>query len=322
MKQANRVITKRNVYTEKSRFLDIDWLLFRYYVRLRLRSTIYKLLPKTFLYKRALRNHLKQKGREIYRIDLKNPKTFAEKLLWLKAYHRFDNAHMLVDKYAAKSIIAEKLGKKYVIPVLAVYNWVSEMDFNQLPDKCVIKPNNGSGSVFIYDRSKGEEYEYYIRKRLGIIMKFDGYDLLWEWQYGAIEKKIIVEPYIDYLDDPSIISDYKFYCFNGIPKFVQLDQNRHGVHKRSFVDLNWKEMDLRFWKTPIKPIPDKPRNFSEMVDMATQLSRDLVFARIDLYNIQGEIKFGEITLHPGSGHFPFQTYKDDLEIGAMLKLPV
>ena len=85
--------------------------------------------------------------------------------------------------------------------------------------------------------------------------------------------------------------------------------------------MNWKKIDLRFWKTPIDPIPDRPANFAEMIDIATGLSRDLVFARIDLYNIQGEVKFGEITLHPGSGHFPFETYEDDLEVGSMLTLP-
>ena len=287
-----------------------------------MRAIVFKLLPKTFLYKQALRKHLRQKGREIYSIDLKRPKTFAEKLLWLKTNNRFDGAHELVDKYAVKSYVEKLIGKKYVIPALAVFDSIEEIDFEKLPEKCVLKPNHGSGWVFIYDRLRGQEYEHYIRKRLGIIMKFEGSDLLWEWQYKGIQRKIILEPYIDDLDNPEIISDYKFFCFHGKPRFIQLDQNRNGVHKRSFVDLKWKLMDLRFWKSPIDPIPKKPLNLAEMIDIASRLSKDLVFARIDLYNIRGEIKFGEITLHPGSGHFPFETYEDDLAVGALMKLPV
>jgi len=257
-------------------------------------------------------------GNHRYIANIFNPKTFNEKIIWLKLNHRFSNGTKLVDKYLVKNIVSELIGPEYLIPTLNVFDSVEEIDPNKLPQKCVLKPNHGSGMVVFYDKKSGMDVWDSQKIKLRKWLDLDVYKETREWQYKNIPRKIIVEPLID---EMSKVIDYKFYCFDGKVKIICLDMNRFANHKRNFVDCNWNLLPY-IQKFENGKLPEKPSNFDEMINICEKLSAGLIFSRIDLYNINNEIKFGEITLHPSSGHAPFETYQQDLGMGSFMNLPI
>jgi hypothetical protein len=274
-------------------------------------------VPQTFLYKlRHYKSHL-FRGNHSYWANLEKPQTFNEKILWLKRYHRFDLGPVIADKVTVQDYVKTKIGEEILIPQVAVYSSADEIDFNSLPEQCVLKPNHGSGWVIIIkgDETKQELEEY--RKQLRQWMSWNAYYLFGEWQYKNIERKIICEPFIHDLQN---VIDYRFYCFNGQPELIQLDLDRYTKHKRAFKDLYWNDIDieLKFPKASRK-IP-KPLNLKRMIEISSILCQRFIFARVDLFNVNGKIYFGEITLHPAAGNGTFGTYNQDLQLGRMLDL--
>jgi hypothetical protein len=250
-------------------------------------------------------------------VNLKNPQTFDENIIWLKRYHRFDLGPVIADKVAVREYVKEKIGEEILIPQIAIYNSAEEIDFNSLPEQCVLKPNHGSGWVIIIkgDETKQELTQY--RKQLRQWMSWNAYYLFGEWQYKNIERKIICEPYVQEIDD---LMDYKFFCFNASPEIIQIDTDRHTNHKRLFKDLNWSDADISLQYPSEKKDVSKPEKLKEMVEIARKLSEPFIFSRIDLYNASGKIYFGEITLHPEAGNGVFGSYEEDLRLGEMLDL--
>lgn len=252
------------------------------------------------------------------KLDLQNPKTFNEKLQWLKLYDRNPRYSDLVDKVKAKSIIASTIGKEYIVPLIGKWDNANDIDFSELPDKVVLKCNHDQGSVRIIDNlsceNKDELVQFYSRR-----LKRNPYPGTREFAYRDITPMVFAEEYLG-----ERIVDYKFYCFNGEPKFLYCGQGLTDDHslKIDFYNMDWEIMP--FYRTDylrLGEIP-KPTHFQEMIDIAKKLSEDVPFVRIDLFEVNDRVYFSEFTLCPASGLMPFVPEEYDLIVGNMLNLEV
>ncbi len=266
------------------------------------------------LYLKCLfKKHMKAKQ------NLSDPKTFSEKLQWLKLYDRKPGYTFMADKVTVKDYIADKIGEEFIIPTIGVYNTVDEIPFDDLPEKFVIKCTHDSGSVFICDKTKGVDTDY-IKKELAIRLEKNFFWYGREWVYKNIKPRIIVEKFIS--DETGICpADYKFFCFNGKMEIFKVDYNRFVKHVANYYDKDFNLIE--FGEANYLPNPsiklNLPANFNKMVDIAETLSKDLLFLRVDLYSINNRIYFGELTFYPSSGIVPF-TNEGDIVLGNLLKL--
>lgn len=254
-------------------------------------------------------------------INFNNPKTFNEKIQWLKLNYRNEEYTKLVDKYRVKQYITKLIGEEYVIPTLGVWNNVDDIDFKSLPEKFVLKCNNDSGGIVIcknkkdFDEAKAKSF---LKERL----KNNGYWYRREWPYKNVKPCIIAEKYME--DSISKdIKDYKFFCFNGSMEFFDIDIDRFIEHRANYYDRNGNF--LPFGKTYCPPDYTKkiemPKNLDKMIELAETISHNTVLSRIDFYEIDGQVYFGEITFYPGSGFSPFTDEKWDYKLGDMIDLP-
>lgn len=253
-------------------------------------------------------------------LDLDNPKTMNEKLQWLKLYNRKPEYTQMVDKVLAKDYVAKKVGEKYIIPTLGVWNHFNEIDFDKLPDQFVLKTNHsggGDGVVICKEKSKFDRKA--AEKKLEYSLRQDISRSLVEWPYRSIKRKILAEMYLG--DNPI---DYKFYCFDGDADVVMMCTERETGHpKFYFFDKDWnlRRLNKRGKEAPEGFTLPKPEGMDEMFSIASKLSEGLPYARIDLYNIEGKIYFGEITFFPSSGFEVNRLYESDLYFGNKIKLP-
>jgi hypothetical protein len=219
----------------------------------------------------------------------------------------------LVDKVEVKHWVANRIGAEHIIPTLGVYERPADVPLQTLPRPCILKPTHASGHVLMLKGGTGEPTPDHIQSRLAGWQKIEHYLVSGEPQYRDIQPRIICEPLIgaDQVDLP----DYKFFCFDGKPVFVQVDLKRHIRHVRSFYDVQWKPQDftLRYPKSD-HDVPC-PSRFDKMLDIASTLSVGFSFVRVDLYAVERRIYFGELTFHPESGNAPFSNFEADLELG-------
>lgn len=251
-------------------------------------------------------------------INLKDPKSFNEKLHWLKLNDRKDYYTKLVDKYEVRNYIEEKIGKEYLIPLIGVWKKFDDINFDKLPNKFVLKCTHCSGGVIICtDKSK---FDFsFARRKLNKILSKNYFYYYREWPYKNVEPKIICEKYmID--DDEKELKDYKILCFNGEPKLIQVDYERFTNHKRNYYDINWKLTDLQRIVPNNSIIENKPEQLNEMLDIAKVLSKGFIFIRIDLYLINSKVYFGELTFFPGSGYTDNKPEEYDIKLGNWIKL--
>lgn len=254
------------------------------------------------------------------RLNLKNPVTYSEKLQWLKLYDRNPKYTLMVDKLAVKAYVASLIGKEHIIPTLAVWDTVDEIDLSTLPDKFVLKTTNGGGGGgVVICRDKASFDLEAAKKKLSRALSSDIFIQTREWPYKNVVGRIIAEEYIP--DGSSEgLKDYKFFCFNGIVKFLKVDFGRFVEHHANYYSTEGKL--LEFGEQGLEPNPDYPielpENLNEMISLAEVLSKASTFLRIDLYNVKGQIYFGEITFYPASGMLPWTTPDADTEIGRYL----
>lgn len=252
--------------------------------------------------------------------NLKNPKTFNEKLQWLKLYDHNPYYTKLVDKYEVKSIVADLIGKEYIIPTLGVWDNADDIDFDKLPDKFVLKATHDSGRVIICKNKEKLDKEW-AKKEMTKSLKRDFYALTREWPYKDVPRHIIAEEFIE--DKSGDLKDYKFFCFNGKIEFFKIDFDRFIRHKANYYNKKW---ELQPFEEVVCPSDEnikneKPENFERMIKLAEILAKDLPFSRIDFYNNQGDIYFGEITFFPNSGMGKFNPSDTDTKLGHLITLP-
>lgn len=256
------------------------------------------------------------------RLNLNNPKTFNEKMQWLKLYDRKDIYTTMVDKYEIKKFVANIVGEKYIIPTLGIYDKFDDIDFNKLPNQFVIKCTHDSGGLVICkDKNKIELKK--AKNKIKKSLSKNYYLMHREWPYKNVKPRIIIEKY---MEDSSTtqLNDYKIMCFNGEPKCSFVCTNRDNKELGlavTFFDLNWNKMPFERHYRSSNDYIKKPVNYKKMLELSKELAKDIPFVRVDWYEINGKLYFGELTFYPGAGLEEFTPEKWDYKLGEMIKLP-
>lgn len=234
------------------------------------------------------------------RIDLKNPKEFNEKLIWLNfnQYYKDPLVIQCADKYKVREYV-EKCGCKEILnELIGVYENSEEIKWDDLPEKFVLKCNHGTGYNIICN-DKGKLDKENVKIQLNKWLKEDFSKVAAEMQYKRIPRKIICEKYIDMGNDKLPI-DYKIYCFNGEPRIILVMKDRDTSVTREFYDMKWQRLHLREFEGSPESPTKKPDNLNEMIEYAKKLSKPFKFVRADFYNINDKIIFGELTFTPAA----------------------
>lgn len=262
-------------------------------------------------------------------IDWKHPRTFTEKLQWLKVYDYKPEYTRMVDKLAAKDYVAERIGKEYIIPTLGVWDSVEDIDWDSLPNQFVLKTTHGGGGcgVVVCPDKSNLDKEKAIAK-LRVSMRSNAGQTYREKAYLNVPRKIIAEKFMAERKAPSEIvdkdlPDYKFFCFNGEPRYCQVIRDRHSKETIDFYDMEWKHMPFvglnPVAKNGLNPVA-KPQHLEVMKDICRKLSKSMKFSRIDLYVIDDKEYFGEITLYPAAGFGEFNPTEWNVKLGDLIKL--
>ena len=250
--------------------------------------------------------------------DINNPKTFNEKIQWRKIFEATPLITKLTDKYKVREWVKEKIGDKYLIPILGVYKKYEDINFDNLPEKFVIKCNHGSSMNYIV-KDKKEINRNLLRNLVNNWLHTDYSKHSYELQYHNIERLIIIEQYME--DESGNLRDYKFTCFNGKPDFLWVDSDRYENHRRNVYDLNWNLLNCRISGYSNFPSPPKPQKLSDMITIASILSKDFSYVRVDLYLVNSKIYFGEMTFTSESGTATFEPIEFENKLSEKLILP-
>ena len=265
---------------------------------------------------------LKFRQRMGKRLDLKNPKTFNEKLQWLKLYDRKPIYSTMVDKYEAKRYVANIIGEEYLIPTLGVWDSFDEIDFNSLPNQFVLKCTHDSGGIVIV-KDKAKLDIPVTKKKINAHMKKNYYWHGREWAYKDVKPRIIAEQYMED-EETGELRDYKFFTFGGKVKalFIASDRQKKSEDtKFDFFDENGNHLDIRNGHPNADVPPKIPKNFEEMKRLAEILSKGSIQMRVDFYEINGKTYFGEMTLCHWNGFTPFDPEEWDYTFGSWIELP-
>lgn len=253
-------------------------------------------------------------------INFKNPKTFNEKLNWLKLYYRRQDLISLVDKYEVKKYIADKIGEQYVIPTLGVWDRFEDINFDELPNQFVLKCTHDSGGLIVCkDKSKLNLAE--AKEKIKNSLANNYYFWAREWPYKGVEPRIIAEKYMED-QKTGELRDYKFFCFNGEPKLMFVASERGSKNtKFDFYDMQFHHMNIIQHYPNSEVSIKKPEHFEKMVTLAEKLSTGFPEVRVDFYEANGKVYFGELTFYHFGAIVPFETKEWDLKIGDWLELP-
>ncbi len=256
-----------------------------------------------------------------YKLDLNNPKTFNEKLQWLKLNNRKPEMVKMVDKVDAKEYVAKIIGEEYIIPTLGVYDSVDEIDFDKLPNQFVLKCTHDSGGIVICsDKSKLDIEAAKAKLRRGL--KVNYYYQNREWPYKQVKPRIIAEQYM--VDESGYeLKDYKFFCFDGEVKLMFIASDRGSKTEETkfdFFDMDFNHLPFLNGHPNATKTIIKPKAFEEMKQIAAKLSQGHPHIRVDLYDINGKMYFGELTFYHWSGMTPFEPIEWDYKMGDWIKL--
>ncbi|MEL7666007.1 MAG: ATP-grasp fold amidoligase family protein [Candidatus Shapirobacteria bacterium] len=270
--------------------------------------------------KEYITNQFTQQVGYIPNID--NPKTFNEKIQWLKLYYHDPLMTKCADKYAVREYIKEKIGEKYLIPLLGAYDTPEQINFDKLPNKFVLKINNGSGKNIICRNKKSLDIEE-TKKKLSEWLKPENshYFYSYEWAYKDIKPKIICEKYIE--EDNHKLKDYRFLCFHGKPQYIWVDTNslnNNPNHKRNTFDIKWNEINAEIGHPRNLTKIQKPKKLNELINIATKLSKDFPHVRVDLYLVKNIIYFGELCFYSQNGMANIKPVEWDYKIGKYLSI--
>lgn len=258
-----------------------------------------------------------------YPLNLRSPRTFNEKLQWLKLYNRKPEYTQMVDKYAVKEYVAKLIGEEYIIPTLGVWDRVEDIDFDTLPNQFVLKTTHGGGGGGVVVCKDKSNFDFKAAKiKLQKSMNSDIYRNFREWPYKHVQKRIIAEKFM--VDESGVeLKDYKFFCFNGEVKCFKVDFDRFIAHRANYYDRN--ACLLPFGEVDCCPDFSRqlalPDNLKEMCYLAEKIADGHPFIRVDLYNINRKIYFGEITFFPAAGLGRLEPEEWDYTTGGWIKLP-
>lgn len=299
--------------------------------------------PWDFLYKAVLRiPHLvpdtvflqiKYRSNMGTWINLDKPRTFTEKINWLKINDRKSIYTTMVDKYAVKEYVSSIIGNNYIIPLLGVWESPEQIDWDTLPDRFVLKTTHGGGSsgvIVCLDKSRFNKENAVAKLHKALIS--DIYLYYREWPYKNVPKRIIAEKYIceNNRTSETDLTDYKFFCFNGEPLYCQVIRNRNTKETIDFYDMEWNHMPF----IGLVPMFDKslygngyesvsrPLKLEEMKKIAKLLSKSIPFLRVDLYYVNNRVYFGETTFFPASGIGTFVPEEWNLKLGELIDLSI
>ena len=289
-------------------------------------SKIQRVLPDKSFMKLMVRARLG------YKLNLENPRTFNEKMQWLKLYDRKSIYTQMVDKYEAKFLISKIIGEKYVVPNFGVWDSFEEIDFDSLPDQFVLKTTHDCGGVIICKEKEKFDYE---RAKTDFTKRLKN-NFFWqgrEWPYKNVKPRILAEKYLSasndsedhFIYDPGMetgITDYKIMCFNGKPFccLVCMGRNsREGLHE-NFYDTEWNLLPFKRDNPQYKGEIEKPKDYEQMLHFAQKLSEGTKFLRVDFFENNGRLYVGELTFFPASGFDKFIPEEWDLKLGEMIEL--
>ncbi len=257
------------------------------------------------------------------KLNLNNPQTYNEKIQWLKLYNRKPEYTMMVDKYAVKDYAASIIGTDYIIPTIGVWDKPEDIEWSKLPNQFVLKTTHGGGNTgVVICRDKNTFDKENAISRLRMSMKQDIYRELKEWPYKNVPKRIIAEHYVTPDSITNDLPDYKFFCFDGVVKALFIGTERQtGNVKFDYYDAEFNHLDLIQEHPMSGKEQKKPANFEEMKQVAAKLSKGIPHVRIDLYNVNSKVYFGEMTFYHHGGIVPFHPEKWDYEFGSWIKLP-
>lgn len=255
-------------------------------------------------------------------LNLKNPKTYNEKLQWLKLYDRNPLYTKMVDKYEVKKIVSSRLGEGYVIPTLGIWENFDDIDFNCLPEKFVLKTTHDSGTVYICtDKTRFDITK--TRNEINKSLKNNFYYYAREWPYKNVKPRVMAEQYMENAATGDL-RDYKFFTFNGKARLLFIATQRQCEEtetKYDFFDMDFNHLAFTHGHPNADISPQKPERFEEMKEMAERLSDGMAHVRVDLYEVDGKIYFGEMTFYSSGGMVPFDPPEWDYKLGEWIELP-
>lgn len=250
------------------------------------------------------------------RLNLRKPERFTEKIQWLKLNDHRAIYHKMADKLEVKKLVAERIGPEYVIPTIWTCDSALDIDMGRLPERFAVKCTHDSGSTVVCPDKASFDHKSAFAK-LDAALKVDFYKRDREWVYKGLKPHIIIEKYLG--ED---VRDYKFFCFGGKPRFFKIDFDRFSGHRANYYDLEGQL--LPYGEKDFLPDPEReleiPRNLGRMVELAAKLSAGTRFLRVDFYDIDGKIWFGELTFYPNSGFREWLSDEQDIEIGKLIEL--
>ena len=253
------------------------------------------------------------------KLNLKEPKTFNEKLNWIKLYYRKPIMTTMVDKYEVKKLVSNLIGEEYVIPSIAIYDKWDDIEFDKLEAPFVLKTTHSSGVIAVVKDKETFDYET-TKKKFNKSLRQNYFYSCREWPYKNVKPRIIVEKFIkDSKEDNLPV--YKFFCFNGEPYLVQTIKHDKTTYETiDYFDMDWKRLDLRQNFNNSEVPLDRPNNFEEMKELASKLSSGFPFVRVDLYSVDGKIYFSEFTFFSDAGYQRFYPDEWDLKLGEKIVL--
>ena len=256
------------------------------------------------------------------KLNLDNPETYTEKLQWLKLHDRKPEYTQMVDKAEAKNYVAQIIGEEYIIPTFGVWERFEDIDFDTLPNRFVLKCTHDSGDLIICkDKSKLNKEE--ARRIISHGLRKSYYMQSREWPYKNVRPRIIAEKYMEDSMTKDL-RDYKFFTFNGVTRalFVASDRFTKGQEtKFDFFDADYNHLPIINGHPNGDMIPEKPKSFNEMKELAQKLSQGIPHLRVDFYEVNGKIYFGELTFSHWSGLMPFEPPEWDKTFGSWITLP-
>lgn len=278
-------------------------------------NKLVSLLPDKYFIK------LKWYGRRMpYKLNLRKPKTYSEKLQWIKLYDRNPLYTTLVDKYRVKAYVEERIGSEHVIPLLGAWDSVDDIEWDKLPEQFVLKVNHDcGGQVICKDKSKLDIER--TKEKLKIAFKKNYYFEGREWPYKNVQPKVFAEAYME--DEYGELRDYKFFCFDGVVKamFIATERNSGEEVKFDFFDADFNHLPFTQGHPNAPILPAKPKGFEEMKALAAKLSKGLKEVRVDFYDVNGHVYFGEFTFFHLGGIVEFHPVEWDYTFGEWIKLP-